>query len=94
MKLFPLVFFKSLWIAAVWQEDVGKKKKDCEMANVFLPFFVCFMAFLSCCLCITALLSFKEKKTVRPRFILTKRAAFSNSFGLVFFFFSVRNNCT
>lgn len=83
------VFFKSLWIAAVWQEDVGKK--GCEMANLFPPLFACFMAFLSCCLCIITLLSFKEKKTMRPRFILTERAAFPYSF---VFFLSVRSNYT
>lgn len=44
------------------------------------PLFACFTAFLSFCLCIITLLFFKEKKTMRPRFILTKRDAFSYSF--------------
>lgn len=39
------------------------------------------MALLSCCPCITTLLSFKEKKTVRPRCILTEWAAFFYRFG-------------
>lgn len=44
------------------------------------PLFACFTAFLSFCLCIITLLFFKEKKTMRPRFILAKRDAFSYSF--------------
>lgn len=44
--------------------------------QTFLPFVACFMAFLSFCLCIITLLSFKEKKTIRPRFILTEQVCF------------------
>lgn len=89
MQPSPLLFFKSIWIAAVWQKDVRKKKKDCaRWQTLFHPYLLGFWH--SCLAASASQLCFPSRKEWDLDLSSLSQLPFLTVLGL----FSVRSNYT